>query len=183
MYQSGISSRRANQRGWPLNISYMIHRVGWYGLMHTSNVVNNLTRSQTLLFVAKRLRRGLGNARISRIVVSQLIFSLLHSATVQGPKSYYCPTKRTYWLGIAERSIDNQESSPLGLIFTIIRVREQSYRESATQGKIALANEHSCQLSTDDVDFCTRSPPYQREVRASFGHPAREPLGKLLVSL
>jgi len=111
LYQSGISSRRANQRGWPLNISYMIHRVGRYGLMHTSNVVNNLTRSQTLLFVAKRLRRGLGNARISRIVVSQLIFSLLHSATVQGPKSYYCPTKRTYWLGIAERSIDNHETS------------------------------------------------------------------------
>jgi len=54
---------------------------------------------------------------------------------------WYHP-KRTYQLEIEERNIDNQETSPLGLVSTIIWEREQSDQESAADGKIALADAH-----------------------------------------
>jgi len=54
---------------------------------------------------------------------------------------WYHP-KRTYQLGIEERNIDNQKTSPLGLVSTIIWEREQSDQQSAADGKIALADSH-----------------------------------------
>jgi len=52
----------------------------------------------------------------------------------------------------------------LGMLSTIIRGRQQNDRKSATHGKIALA-----QWSTDNVNFCTRSRPYQREASRPSG--------------
>jgi len=76
-------------------------------------------------------------------------------------------------VGIAKTSRDNQGTSPLGLLSTIIKEREQSGQESAAHKKIALANEHTWapMMSTSALGVARTSA-------RCLGHPARarEPL-------
>jgi len=75
-------------------------------------------------------QRGPRNVPMSRILVSQMISQLPHSATVQGPESYFCQPERSHRLGIAEKNIDNKEISPLVLLSTILRGGGHSYQEA-----------------------------------------------------
>jgi len=69
----------------------------------------------------------------------------------------------------------------LGLLFTIIKGREQCYQESATHGKIALASEHKRVLIMSN---CIQE--VARTSARCLGHPARargEPLRNIFLFL
>jgi len=70
------------------------------------------------------------------------------------------------------------ERSPLGLLPTVIRGREQSYQHCATHEKIALANEHKWALT-----MLTSARGVARTSARRMGHlaRAREPLRKHFV--
>jgi len=88
--------------------------------------------------------------------------------------------KRTHQLGFAERSTDNLETSPLEQFPTMIRGRKQSYQQSATHGKIALANKHH-----ETTIMSTSASGVARISARRSGHPARarEPSRKHLLFL
>jgi len=115
---------------------------------------------------------GLMRAQESYIHTSttQVTAPGLSSAMVQGPEWYSCQPKQ---LGIGHGSIDNQETSPLGLLFTIFKGREQPDQESAAHGKTSLANEHKRALI-----MLTSACGVVHTSAWRLGHPARahEPL-------
>jgi len=71
----------------------------------------------------------------------QLISLLRISQRFSEPNGTLVSQKRTHWLGIPETSIhlDNQQTSLLELLSTIIVGRERSDQESAAYGKMAIA--------------------------------------------
>jgi len=79
--------------------------------------------------------------RICRVMVSQFMSLLRISQRFWEPNCTFVSQKRTHWLGIPERSIDNQQTSLSELLSSIIRGREQCDAQSAPHGKIAIANE------------------------------------------
>ena len=105
---------------------------------HTHTNTNTHIIPLTGSFMRIWLKPGLENVQISRIVVSQLISLLQPFATVQGPNRTL-GSRTNLSVAIRRKKHRNLDTNPLGLLCPIIRGRKQSYEESATNGKIALA--------------------------------------------